>query len=85
MPIDNGIVDILNSMPPLNTREPKLSAIGSWKDFDSTYHNLINEWIPNQPDSDQLMRLFIHLGFRVEPFIYALAGKLSKFLESEDP
>lgn len=32
------------------------------------YSWLINEWIPNQPDADILMRLFI--GMRFHPFLW---------------
>lgn len=39
------------------------------KATDEWYSNLINEWIPNQPDADELMDLFIECGFKSNIFI----------------
>lgn len=55
-------------------RAPKLPArpkpfIAGEKATDEWYSYLINEWIPNQPDSEKLMYLFIECGFRSDIFI----------------
>ena len=40
----------------------------SFPDGNQLYSYVINEWIPNQPDSPALMKLFILCGFKAIPF-----------------
>lgn len=52
-------------------RDDPLPKIGEdYKgDYDAWYSFLINEWIPRQKDSDELMALFIQNNFDPKPFL----------------
>lgn len=55
-------------------RLPKLKErptpfVAGDKKTDDWFSYLINEWIPNQPDADELMSLFIDCGFKSNVFI----------------
>lgn len=54
---------------PYKDRGPKLKRVGTKRDYDSWYDWLINDWIVNQPDADQLMHLFILCDFQPVPFV----------------
>lgn len=61
-------------MIPYVQREPKLEKINSdnWRAKDAWYDHLINEWIPNQPDSEELIDLFIDCKFDPLAFLCIL-------------
>lgn len=44
----------------------------SFSNDDELYSWMINDWIPKQPDSNQLMVLFIRLKFSLREFIKAV-------------
>jgi len=52
-------------------RDPKLIHPSKFKGntIDEWYIYLINDWIPNQPDFEELMSLFIDCGFRPAAFM----------------
>ena len=58
----------------LDRKEPRLKPIhdkpeATLGDTDNWYSWLINDWIPNEPDSEELMKLFIGCGFNVAVFV----------------
>lgn len=76
-----AIIDLVSSLTQLSKRHPKMSTLGSWVAHpDAVYDRLINEWIPNQPDSSKLMELFIRVGFSPLGFVYALSGRLDEWI-----
>ena len=53
-------------------RWPKPGPNRPFWDDDSLYSWMVNDWIVKQPDSEQLMLLFIRLGFSLHLFIHAV-------------
>lgn len=54
---------------PMRERKTKMGMIGTSDNYDNWYGNLINEWIPSQPDAAELMHLFILCEFDPLPFL----------------
>lgn len=52
------------------------------EDFDQFYSWLINTWIVQQTDSEDLMKLFIECGFDVKPFIAIVTGGMKRYMSS---
>lgn len=85
--MDNAqrIIEIVEALPPYKDRQPKMK--GSWHfpdldrhvQFDAIYSDLINVWIPNQPDKNVLMELFILCGFDSLAFVeLVITGELTR-------
>lgn len=69
---------IMNNLTPLKDRRPLVSSIGKFAENPAmAYGRLINEWIPGQPDSENLMTLFILLDFNLKAFVLALSGRIT--------
>lgn len=76
-PINQEQIDTIRSQFPdlvrLKDRNPKLSTLGSpAANFEKWYGLLVNDWIVQQPDSGDLMRLFIVVGFNATAFVQVL-------------
>ena len=70
------IKKIQKTLPNILDRNPKLSSIGRFSvKPELAYHNLINDWIPNQPDHYALMNIFILVGFDVLTFVRIISFK----------
>lgn len=54
---------------------PKPGPNRPFCDDDSLYSWMVNDWIVNQPDSHDLMVLFIRLGFELKPFLRIVGPK----------
>jgi len=83
----------------MTSRELKALPMLQWKDRigyrkvasftnnDEWYSWLINDWIPNQPDSRILMRLFIGMGFNPAAWLCVVRWRkdwITKYREFAD-
>lgn len=87
-PVDRAM-EIVRNLQPYKERSPKLKTSDNFpgrtklERGEALYSNLINEWIPGQPDSRVLMELFILLNFSALAFVeLVITGELDVTLRA---
>lgn len=68
------IYKIINSFPPLKKRVPEFKRDKRIKSGKDSYDWLVNEWIPSQKDSIEIMELTTLLNFNMPLVVCGLMG-----------
>jgi hypothetical protein len=67
--------ELIKKMIIYKERKQKIKKVAEFNDFHDWYKELVNEFIPKEPDSRVLMELFICCNFDPVLFIKIVTGK----------